>query len=139
MYSCSKYGPVSAKSKLTNFFHEIILLLDEAVSTGYICEHDRKDILALFRKAMIRVFHKDEYLLEVVNHMTAPVFELKRETIVRLQKEVNDLKSERDATNSKYSAVIAENMALVQENEALKAARNPIYRLQRRLKRRHKQ
>ncbi|MCD7884207.1 MAG: hypothetical protein LUI87_10975 [Lachnospiraceae bacterium] len=118
------YDPVFAKLELTNFSHEVILLLDEAVSTGFICEHDRKDILALFRKAMIRVFHKDEYLLEVVNHMTAPVLELERETIVRLQKENENLR--------------LEITALVQEVETLKAARNPIYRWQHRLKRKRK-
>ncbi|MCC8045925.1 MAG: hypothetical protein LIP12_10560 [Clostridiales bacterium] len=129
-YGCSNYDPVSAKLELTNFFHEVILVLDEAVSTGYICEHDRKDILALFRKAMIRVFYNDKYLLEVVNHMTAPVLELERETIVRLQKENENLRSENDAMR-------LENIALAQEVDTLRAARNPIYRWQRRLKRKH--
>ncbi|MCD7954515.1 MAG: hypothetical protein LUG93_01905 [Lachnospiraceae bacterium] len=98
------YDLDSAKLELTNFFHEIIMVLDEATLAGAICEVDRKDILALLRKAMIRVFHKDLFLLEVINHMTAPVLELERETIVRLQKEIDVLRSERGVEKSKMDA-----------------------------------
>ncbi|MCD7715634.1 MAG: hypothetical protein LUI39_04170, partial [Lachnospiraceae bacterium] len=83
----------SAKLELTNYFREIILVLDEAVVSGYISESDRKYILALLRKALIRVFHKDKYLLEVVNHMTAPILELDHEKAARLQKELDEKQS----------------------------------------------
>ncbi|MCD8397110.1 MAG: vacuolar protein sorting family 37 protein [Lachnospiraceae bacterium] len=93
----------SAKLELTNYFHEIILILDEAVETGYISECNRKDILAMLRKAMIRVFHNDEYLLEVVNHMTAPILELERETIVRQNKELAEKNSKLAKKNSELA------------------------------------
>jgi len=111
----------SAKLELTNYFHEIILILDEAVETGYISECNRKDILAMLRKAMIRVFHNDEYLLEVVNHMAAPILELERETIVRLQKNYDTLKSEHDELKSEHNELKSEHDELISKYEALEA------------------
>lgn len=111
------YG--TAKLELTNFFQEIILILNEAVETGYICELDRKDILALLRKAMIRVFQEDALLLEVVNNMTAPVLELERETIVRLQKEIDILKSEKNVIQTENDVIRSEKNAIQYAFDAL--------------------
>lgn len=78
----------NAKNQLTVFYQDIILILGNAVEDGQLNEQDLKIILALLRKAMIRVFYKDAELLEEVIHLTAPVLELEWETIERLEKEV---------------------------------------------------
>ncbi|MCC8045483.1 MAG: hypothetical protein LIP12_08310 [Clostridiales bacterium] len=142
------YDPDFVKLELANFFHEIIMVLDEATLAETICEIDRKDILALFRKAMIRVFHEDPFLLEVINHMTAPVLELERETIARLQKENEALRTERgaeksrmdaemDALRSERDALKSQNIALMTEVEALRAPKGPFRSWRKRLKRNH--
>ncbi|MCC8051292.1 MAG: DUF3987 domain-containing protein [Clostridiales bacterium] len=106
------YDIGSAKSELTNYFHEIILVLAEAVEEDYLSEANRKDILALLRKGMIRVFHKNNELLQEVIHMTAPILELERETIARLQatvkeKETTILELERE-TIARLQATVKE-------------------------------
>lgn len=55
-HSEEKHNPEFAKIQLTNFFGEIIMILDEAVSRGYLGESGKKMLLTLLRKAMIRVF-----------------------------------------------------------------------------------
>lgn len=106
----------NAKLKLTNFFHEIILILNEAVETEYICEVDRKDLLVLLRKAMIRVFRENEFLLEVVNHMTAPILELDREIIARQKKELTE---KDEAIAERDTALAQKNIALMEKDTAL--------------------
>ncbi|MCC8104789.1 MAG: hypothetical protein LIO99_02005 [Clostridiales bacterium] len=100
------YDIGSAKLELTNYFHEIILVLAEAVEEDYLSEANRKDILALLRKGMIRVFHKNNELLQEVIHMTAPILELERETIARLQATVKEKDMEIKALTAHRDAEI---------------------------------
>ncbi|MCD8014586.1 MAG: hypothetical protein LUG99_15710 [Lachnospiraceae bacterium] len=114
-----KKEPTFAKNELTNFYQEIILTLDEAVTDGYISEQNRKCILSLLQKAMIRVFNKTTFLSEVI-HMTAPVLEFEWETVERLEKEIAVLKEE----NAKKDAIMAEKDA---EIRALRKRRWGIF------------
>lgn len=105
-----KEKPAFAKKQLTIFYQEIILVLDEAVTDSYISEKERKVILSLLRKAMIRVFCKTPFLEEVIR-MTAPILELEWETVERLEKENAALRAERNAITAEIArkdAVIAE-------------------------------
>ncbi len=119
-----------AKLELTNYFREIILILDEAVASGYITESDQKYILALLRKALIRVFHKDKYLLEVVNHMTAPVLELDHEKAARLQKELD---AQRPVLELEHEKAARLQKELDAQRPVLELERETVARLQKEL------
>ncbi|MCD7955596.1 MAG: hypothetical protein LUG93_07575 [Lachnospiraceae bacterium] len=110
-----KKEPTFAKKQLTKFYQEIILTLDEAVTDSYISERERKVILSLLRKAMIRVFCKTPFL-EEVTRMTAPILELEWETVERLKKEITVLTAEKNAITAEKNAITAEKDAITAEN-----------------------
>lgn len=104
----------SAKLKLTNYFQEIIIILNEAVAEGYLSENNRKDILSLLRKAMIRVFYKNDDLLSEVIRMTTPLLELPSEAIARLETQNAQL----DAEISRKAAEINHKVAELSHKDA---------------------
>jgi hypothetical protein len=81
-------GKKIPKGQLTDFYQQIILILEQEVEEGYLTENNRKTILSLLNKSMIRVFYKDQSLLEEVITMTEPILELEFEKIERLKKEL---------------------------------------------------
>lgn len=80
--------------ELTEFHREIILILEQEVKDGYLTENNRKTILSLLGKSMIRVFYREESLLEEVLTLTEPILELEFEKAERLEREVEQLKRE---------------------------------------------
>lgn len=54
----------AGKDDVATFFKEIIVLLEKEVSDGYLTEAKMKIIMELLSKSMIRVFYKDEKLIE---------------------------------------------------------------------------
>ena len=76
------------KGELTNFYQQIILILEQEVADGYLTEMNKKTILSLLSKSLIRVFYKEESLLEEVIELTEPILELEFEKIERLKKEL---------------------------------------------------
>lgn len=116
----SKKQPELSTEELTSFYEQIILLLEEEVANGYLTEANRKTILSLLRKSMIRVFYKDESLLKEVIAMTEPVLELEYEKVEKLEK---------------YCAqLIDENKKVVaQKDEALSQKDSQIAELQKQL------
>jgi hypothetical protein len=90
-------GKKIPKGQLTDFYQQIILILEQEVEEGYLTESNRKAILSLLNKSMIRVFYKDQSLLEEVITMTEPILELEFEKIERLKKEVTELIEERES------------------------------------------
>lgn len=78
----------SSKEELTDFFQELIIILEKEVADGYLTENNRKTILSLLSKSMIRVFYKDPGLLEEVIVLTAPLLELEFEKAERLEREL---------------------------------------------------
>ncbi|MCD7883112.1 MAG: hypothetical protein LUI87_05330 [Lachnospiraceae bacterium] len=111
----------NAKKQLTVFYQDIILILSNAVADGHLGEPDLKIILALLRKAMIRVFYKDKDLLEEVIHLTAPVLELEWETIARLEKEVAEKDSALARAEAERNSALARAEAEKDRIEAEKA------------------
>jgi len=85
------------KGELTDFYQQIILILEEEVAGGYLTESNRKAILSLLNKSMIRVFYKNDALLKEVITMTEPILELEFEKVERLEKEVAAQKKELDS------------------------------------------
>lgn len=100
-----KFLPPSVKKiqtgQLTDFYQQIILILEQEVADGYLTENNRKAILSLLNKSMIRVFYKDQSLLEEVITLTEPILELEFEKIERLKKE---LIAERDQREKELAA-----------------------------------
>lgn len=78
------------KGTLTDFYQQIILILEQEVADGYLTENNRKAILSLLNKSMIRVFYKNESLLKEVIKLTEPILELEFEKIERLKKELEE-------------------------------------------------
>lgn len=68
--------------RLTSFYQQIILILEEEVTNHYISENNRNVIINLLHKSFIHVFFKDKKLLKEVIAMTAPVLELEIEKYI---------------------------------------------------------
>lgn len=101
---------ITKKEELTSFYQELILILDKEVEDGYLSETNRKAILSLLGKSMIRVFYRDKTLLKEVVRMTEPILELEFEKTEKLEKYYKRLVADLQAENKKQQA----------ENEALK-------------------
>ena len=84
----SHTNPQISKDELTDFYQQIILILEQEVAAGYLTENKRKAILSLLSKSMIRVFYRDEKLLEEVLRLTEPILELEFEKVERLEREL---------------------------------------------------
>ena len=82
------------KNELTDFFHQIIIMLDDEVENGYLTDRNRKTILSLLSKSLIRVFYKNDELLKEVMTLTEPILELEFEKVERLEKEKAALQDE---------------------------------------------
>ena len=76
------------KGELTNFYQQIILILEQEVEEGYLTELNQKTILSLLSKSLIRVFYKEQSLLEEVIELTEPILELEFEKNERLKREL---------------------------------------------------
>ena len=106
------------KEELTDFYEEIILILEQEVADGHLTESNRKAILSLLSKSMIRVFYKDPKLLEEVIVLTAPILELEFEKVERLEKE---LATQKQTFQAQIQAQQTENERLKAELEKYKA------------------
>lgn len=89
------------KEELTSFYQKLILILDEEVAGGHLSENNRKAILSLLSKSMIRVFYRNEALLKEVVHMTEPILELEFEKTEKLEKYYQKLVADMQAENEK--------------------------------------
>ncbi|MDE7319067.1 MAG: hypothetical protein K2N46_04965, partial [Lachnospiraceae bacterium] len=106
------------KGELTDFYQQIILVLQQEVADGYLTENNRKAVLSLLRKSMIRVFYRDESLLKEVITLTEPVLELEFETVERLKRELADL---RETNRRELTAEREQKEAYREELERLRA------------------
>lgn len=108
----------SQKEELTSFYQQLILLLEEEVQAGYLSETNRKTIISLLSKSLIRVFYRNDELLKEVVTLTEPILELEfekneryekmiAEMNIRLQENEKDLQ-EKDNALSKLAAQVAE-------------------------------
>ena len=101
---------------------------------GYLTENNRKMILSLLDKSMIRVFYKEKSLQEEVLALTKPILELEFEKVERLEKELAErtAENERQLTAEKElrKAEVAEKEKEVAEKDRqLAAERAEIERL----------
>ena len=82
------------KVELSSLYEQIMLLLEEEVANGYLSETNRKTIISLLGKSMIRVFYRNEELLREVITMTEPILELEFEKVERYKRELKKLAEE---------------------------------------------
>lgn len=120
------------KGQLTDFFQQIILILEQEVTAGYLTENNRKAILSLLSKSMIRVFYKDESLLEEVITLTEPILELEFEKIEKLKKA---LIAEREEAKKALAATKQEaEKAIEAKQKTIDSQQDEINRLRAELK-----
>lgn len=108
------------RGELTNFYQQIILILEQEVADGYLTEMNQKTILSLLSKSLIRVFYKEESLLEEVIELTEPILELEFEKVERLKRELIAQRETLEAALEKEKA--AGQAALEKEKAAGQAA-----------------
>lgn len=77
----------NTRETLTSFYDEIILILRDEVSSGYLSEINCKTIISLLGKAFIRVTYHNPELLEEVVRMTEPLLVLEYEIYEKRLKE----------------------------------------------------
>lgn len=110
---------------MTDFYQQIILVLQQEVADGYLTENNQKAVLSLLRKSMIRVFYRDESLLKEVITLTEPVLELEFEAVERLKRELiaerKSKEKELEAERRKKETERRQKEAYREELERLKA------------------
>ena len=113
--------------ELTDFYQQIILILNQEVADGHLSVRNQKAVLSLLRKSMIRVFYRDESLLKEVITLTEPVLELEFETVERLKRE---LVAEREAKEKELAALReTKKKELAAERQQKEAYREELERL----------
>ena len=106
---------------MTDFHQQVILILEQEVKDGYLTENNRKMILSLLDKSMIRVFYKEKSLQEEVLALTKPILELEFEKIERLEKTVAEKEKEVTEKEKEVAEKDRQLAAERAENERLKA------------------
>lgn len=96
------------KQELTSFYDKIILILENEVADGYLSESNRKAILSLLSKSLIRVFYKNESMLKEVLKLTEPILELEFEKVERLERELAAVMENMHSTIAEKDSTIAE-------------------------------
>ena len=107
------------KEELTSLYEQIMLILDEEVANGYLSETNRKTIISLLGKSMIRVFYRNEELLKEVFTMTEPILELEFEKAERykreLKKQTQQYQKQLTENEKRYQKEIAELQRQIEE------------------------
>lgn len=109
----SKTNPL-AKKELTVFLNEIILILQEDLTTGYLTRQECDDYLSLLTQASKRIFYSHPDYHEEVLHMTKPLIYLPSIHIMDLEASI----AEKDSIIAERDSIIAEKDS---EIAALKA------------------
>lgn len=117
----SKKGMV--KDELTDFFQQIIIMLDDEVENGYLTDGNRKAILSLLSKSMIRVFYTNEELLKEVVKLTKPILELEFEKVERLEKEKAVLQDKNVALQDENTALLEKCAQMERELERFRKSK----------------
>lgn len=118
-------GKKSDKEDVSTFFKEIIVLLDEEVMAGYLSENNRQMIIELLGKSMIRVFYKDDNLIQEVVEMTAPILKLDSEILrEKVTEEVTKEVTRSMYINTVQSLMNNKSMSLDEAMDALSVPDN---------------
>ena len=83
--------PLTQK-ELTEFVEEVILVLKEELSDGYLTELEYHDYVRLFYFAIDRVLHRHSQMREEVHQMTEPLIKLPSMIVKELETQIADQK-----------------------------------------------
>ena len=107
-----------SKEELTYFFQETILILDQEVADGFLTDGEKKLILWLLQKSMLRISYRNKNLCQEVYYMTEPVLKLPTDELFEVIHERDALKracSKKDAELADQNAKLADQDALIAE------------------------
>ncbi|MCH5255441.1 MAG: hypothetical protein J1F41_10995 [Lachnospiraceae bacterium] len=82
------------RKELTEFVEEVILVLKEEYSDGYLTEREYYDYMRLFHHAMDRVLYQYPQMKEEVKQMTEPLIKLPSMIVGELEAEIAKQKAE---------------------------------------------
>ena len=103
-------NPLSEK-ELTEFVEEVILILNEELSNGYLTEQEYHDYVRLFRFAADRVLANCPQMREEVNQMTEPLIKLPSVIIRELEAQLADREAQladQKAENRRLQELVAQ-------------------------------
>ena len=107
-----------SKEELTSFFRETILILDQEIAEGFLTETDKKLILMLLQKSMLRISYRNRNLCQEVYNMTEPVLKLPTDELFEVIHERDALKracSKKDSEIADRDARLADQDAKLAE------------------------
>ena len=97
---------------------ETILILDQEVADGFLTDGEKKLILWLLQKSMLRISYRNKNLCQEVYYMTEPVLKLPTDELFEVIHERDALKracSKKDAELADQDAKLADQDALIAE------------------------
>ena len=107
-----------SKEKLTSFLLETILILDQEIAEGFLTETDKKLILMLLQKSMLRISYRNRNLCQEVYNRTEPVLKLPTDELFEVIHERDALKracSKKDSEIADRDAKLADQDAKLAE------------------------
>ena len=110
-----------SKEELTSFFRETILILDQEIAEGFLTETDKKLILMLLQKSMLRISYRNRNLCQEVYNMTEPVLKLPTDELFEVIHERDALKracAQKDAKLADQDAKLADQDAKLADQDA---------------------
>ena len=105
-----------SKEELTSFFQETILILDQEVADGFLTDGEKKLILWLLQKSMLRISYRNKNLCQEVYYMTEPVLKLPTDELFEVIHERDALKR---ACSKKDAELADQNAKLIDQNAKL--------------------
>ena len=110
-----------SKEELTSFLQETILILDQEIAEGFLTETDKKLILMLLQKSMLRISYRNRNLCQEVYNMTEPVLKLPTDELFEVIHERDALKracSKKDSEIADRDARLADQDAKLADQDA---------------------
>lgn len=107
-----------SKEELTSFFDKTILILDQEIADGFLTEADKKLILWLLQKSMLRISYRNKELCQEVYDMTEPTLKLPTDELFEVIHENDALKracDQKDAEIADKDAMLADQSAMLAE------------------------
>ena len=113
--------PLSEK-ELTEFVENVILILKEELSDGYLTEREYNDYVKLFRFAADRVLAKHTQMREEVHRMTEPLIKLPSVIMDELEAKIADQKkliAEQDVKLAEQNTMLADQATEIRRLQEL--------------------
>ena len=107
--------------ELTNFMKEVILLLQEELTSGYLSRQEYNRYLYLFQLTADRILEHEPHLHKEAAKMTECLIKFPDQIVEELKAENQTYKAENQAYKAENQTYKAENLAYKTENQKLRA------------------